>query len=423
MHEYSSAVPIGSSASYGEGMSMKTQTTIIISVLLLTGIALLTSGSKGSDGSKDQQDITKVVKFSHKFHAEQGVGCTDCHTAVSTSEQSSDLLLPKMKDCASCHDVNTDCEKCHFEQKPYPSWEKSAPEIRFSHKFHLEKSSDGGLECKTCHAGVDTVTYATASQLPLMESCISCHNNDKAPKACETCHTDIAHLYPENHKIGNFLREHKKFVLTSIGVENCSTCHSENYCEECHDANAVLHTTPTPRSTISPHAPSLQSKTPILIERIHDLNYRYTHGIEAQAHAVECQSCHLAQIFCADCHSASGVFARIKPQSHLAPNFVTIGRGSGGGRHAELARKDIEACAACHDQEGRDPTCTLCHTDPDGIRGNDPRTHQSGFMADVHGDWHENQGAVCYNCHTDPNAYPGGKPGIGFCGYCHGEKD
>jgi hypothetical protein len=43
-------------------------------------------------------------------------------------------------------------------------------------------------------------------------------------------------------------------------------------------------------------------------------------------------------------------------------------------------------------------------------------------MHDVEGDWHSDAGAVCYTCHTDPNAHAGGKPGIGFCGYCHGSK-
>ena len=96
-----------------------------------------------------------------------------------------------------------------------------------------------------------------------------------------------------------------------------------------------------------------------------------------------------------------------------------IGVGSGGGDHARLARRDIERCAACHDVQGADPNCILCHTDPDGIEGTNPKTHAINFMNDSNGDWHDDPGSVCYNCHTDPNAYPGGNPNIGFCAYCH----
>jgi hypothetical protein len=69
--------------------------------------------------------------------------------------------------------------------------------------------------------------------------------------------------------------------------------------------------------------------------------------------------------------------------------------------------------------EGSDPTCVKCHFDNDGIKGTNPKTHESGFMKDEKGIWHDTQGAVCYICHTDANAKPNGIKGVGFCGYCH----
>ncbi|MBI3579527.1 MAG: hypothetical protein HY089_08995 [Ignavibacteriales bacterium] len=110
---------------------------------------------------------------------------------------------------------------------------------------------------------------------------------------------------------------------------------------------------------------------------------------------------------------------RFKPATHQEAGFVTLGVGSGGGKHASLARRDIESCASCHDAQGADPTCTTCHTDPDGIKGNDPKSHARGFMMDSEGAWHSDPGATCYTCHTDPNARVGGIKGQGFCGYCH----
>jgi len=108
------------------------------------------------------------------------------------------------------------------------------------------------------------------------------------------------------------------------------------------------------------------------------------------------------------------------PASHKAPNFVTIGVGTGGGGHATLARRDIERCAGCHDVQGADANCILCHVDNDGIKGTNPKTHIRGFMkSSGDGDWHNDLGSVCYSCHTDANAKPNGKKGIGFCSYCH----
>ena len=93
-------------------------------------------------------------------------------------------------------------------------------------------------------------------------------------------------------------------------------------------------------------------------------------------------------------------------------------QSSGGGVHADIARRDLESCAACHDTQGADPNCIMCHTDNDGIKGTNPKTHAIGFMNNEQGDWHGDFGAVCYNCHTDGGALSQ-TFGQGFCGYCH----
>jgi hypothetical protein len=108
------------------------------------------------------------------------------------------------------------------------------------------------------------------------------------------------------------------------------------------------------------------------------------------------------------------------PKSHSQPNFVTLGVNTGGGIHADIARRDIEKCQSCHDVQGADPVCLKCHYDNDGIKGTNPRTHEPGFMSDENGYWHTTSTANCYVCHTDPNARPNGINGVGFCGYCHG---
>jgi hypothetical protein len=48
------------------------------------------------------------------------------------------------------------------------------------------------------------------------------------------------------------------------------------------------------------------------------------------------------------------------------PGFKLFTKGSGGGLHAKLAERDIEYCASCHDVEGADPVCMMCHTEKIG---------------------------------------------------------
>jgi len=109
------------------------------------------------------------------------------------------------------------------------------------------------------------------------------------------------------------------------------------------------------------YSPEAAGKGTTSSERVHEPNYKFTHGFDARSKRTQCQTCHEVQTFCADCHLdgagvAGGAF---KPASHDQPGFVTL--GGTGGRHAQLARRDIENCMVCHDLEGRDPSCMLCH--------------------------------------------------------------
>jgi len=199
-------------------------------------------------------------------------------------------------------------------------------------------------------------------------------------------------------------------------------CHQEQTCQDCHTATNVITENNTVSQFFQPYSPS-KIKNGVKqqqISRVHELNFRLTHGIEARGKTAECESCHQVQTFCANCHGSNNedfALGGIVPTSHLKPNFKTLGVGSGGGLHATLARRDIETCAACHDVQGADPTCITCHLDSDGIKGTNPKTHPPNFMKDVRGDWHDDAGSVCYNCH---NGSPSQLPSQGgFCGYCH----
>jgi len=405
-------------------------------LLFLTLILIFLVGSvyinqeRNSNGKKNNvyvsnktYDNSKVIKFDHKLHTvDAGVKCIDCHTSVVNSVSSKDNLNPKKKDCASCHDVKDEkqCNLCHFE-KPYKKLKATDREIMFSHKDHIK-----GKECTDCHKDLDKVKFSkeSAAGFPSMESCYSCHNNKTAANDCESCHSNLSNLTPVDHLKTNFLNEHKSFAGVSE-KNNCMMCHSDNFCQACH--SPLKYSGKNKPDNF--YAPYYTKETGTRVDRedlqnltiAHELNYKFTHGLDANQKSFECKTCHDPVQFCASCHQNGGnLITGIAPVSHQQPNFTTMGVNSGGGLHSELAQKDIESCQSCHDVEGSDPTCIKCHFDNDGVKGTNPKTHTSGFLNDEKGLWHVTQGANCYSCHNDPNARPNGIPGVGFCGYCHG---
>lgn len=394
---------------------------LILSIIVIGFLAV------AANSAQDEQDNAKtnkeLIKFSHKFHTEQGVDCADCHTKVRESTSLNDRLLPDMETCGQCHDVQDEnnCSKCHYEDVQEPLIQKKA-EVIFDHKFHV---TDQKQECTACHKGLDKVDYAfeTAESTPVMSTCYTCHNNTSAAtNNCESCHISTVNLMPEDHKQVSFMDTHK-FASQSPNAQ-CEMCHTTDFCESCHVSTNRITEKNTTRDFYAPYSPHkfTDDSKQQQITRVHDLNYVYTHGTDLKGKTAECQTCHEVETFCAECHSSKNEdFASegIVPTSHLLPNFVTIGVGTGGGQHATLARRDIENCASCHDVQGADPNCIVCHSDNDGIQGTNPKTHPNNYMRDTEGDWHTDSASLCFTCHTDANARPNGTRGVGFCGYCH----
>jgi hypothetical protein len=368
-----------------------------------------------------ERDESRQLKFSHKKHVKEGgITCDNCH-AAGKSTNAADNLRASHDNCNACHEeqVSNTCNYCHVDPENIKAFPAPTRSIVFAHKIHLEMPS---VECATCHKGLEDVEYAGPANMPTMSTCNGCHNGARAANACEACHTSFTNLVPADHLVADFKKDHKNLTRVGALETQCSTCHTQTFCTECHApaglvgfGKAGLMADPTPRNAPgdSPRAMSLQMA--------HSMNYRFTHGIEAKSKAADCYTCHSAQAFCSECHDAgSGVEGAFKPAWHLGAGFSTIGVGTGGGLHATLAKRDIESCVTCHDAQGNDPICVTCHVDPDGVRGTDPRTHPAGYMKGEEGPWHSNTGATCYNCHTDLNAHPRGTRGKGFCGYCHG---
>jgi hypothetical protein len=339
--------------------------------------------------------------FPHKYHVEEEeLACAECHDSALDSRSSADNLLPD----------NTLCLDCHDEGDVRLDWPAAEREILFDHAWHIDQVS---MECATCHQGLDDEGWRTTGYLPAMDDCMSCHNGSAAPRDCETCHTlDRALLTPDTHEF-DWNTEHG--ATARMEDASCMPCHSVNECQECHDGSLLIEQMSLGAARQPPFAPQLVGSSGNIVQAVHGLNFRFLHGIEARGKGTDCVTCHELDSgdFCAECHNPMDR-AGLRPAWHGIGNWVTVGVGSGGGRHGELARQDIETCAACHDNQGGDPACLQCHMDRTPGMGNDPRTHDTSFASDMgDGDFHDDDGAVCFTCHVKSNAPDA------FCTYCH----
>jgi hypothetical protein len=188
-------------------------------------------------------------------------------------------------------------------------------------------------DCLACHDKVSEKTFSA-----------SVHGG----MSCTDCHAGITEI------------PHK----TPLPAVDCATCHTENFCQQCHGPVELKgfgrkDLSGDPRPWTGPKDQPAQTT----VQRVHDLNYRLTHGIDARSRQSDCATCHNVQEFCVECHQAGGNVNqfKFKPASHTLPGWTTLGTGSGGGLHAQEAQRDMESCVGCHDVPGQDPVCLTCH--------------------------------------------------------------
>jgi hypothetical protein len=329
------------------------------------------------------------VMFSHQAHfSQRSIECTQCHSSIAQSVTSQDKNIPGHDVCSDCHSLEKtpdDCKLCH-KNPGEPTGVRLPPqELIFSHKDHLSKMEATSKVCLSCHDGVDNAKkQLTADNYPAMSRCFECHDGVKAPAECKTCHTNstemMALIHPPDY-------EHSHRFDADAKQGNCQPCHQrETFCSDCHAGNNQ-------------------------VKRVHDLNYKYNHGLDVKGKEFECQNCHDIQTFCNDCHNQEGDM----PLTHL---YLDWNPRRNPSVHADAAKKDIESCAACH--QDNQLTCAQpgsCHYDGDGIRGTNPTIHAPSITNLEHGPWHDDRSFECYQCHVYT-----GRSGFGFCGYCHGEK-
>ncbi|HDP70037.1 MAG TPA: hypothetical protein ENN38_04415 [Actinobacteria bacterium] len=202
--------------------------------------------------------------------------------------------------------TNESCLTCHKEIQEGLHINNA---IRVSHKEFLSV----GYKCADCHNTVAHGDSIAQPNLPHMDKCTGCHNNEDAPTTCSICH--VKRMKREIRALGPWAITHGPTWERTHGMGNlttCIICHETEKCAKCH--------------TEMPHPES----------------WPYVHGEKAKSVTKEdkCAGCHV-ESFCDDCHRVE----MPHPQKFLP-------------EHPDIVKKDGDKiCYNCHIKGD----CKLCH--------------------------------------------------------------
>jgi len=251
-------------------------------------------------------------------------------------------------DCSVCH-ARDSCERCHLNSDRLQPITALAADARIA---QLVAGRPGEWPEPDSHAQENWVGVHGANARAEIEGCASCHSQ----QSCATCHGGddrpavIARLpqtrpggpagvvltgaapggRPAGHTL-DFVLNHG--TAAALAMPNCSTCHAERQCLECHEGAGR--------------------------PGFHPVDFVARHSAEAYAQEAECAACHSREGFCRDCHTAVGlnvVRATGSAYHDAVPDWLIA--------HPAAARQDLEACTTCHQQS----SCLRCHSAKAGFR-------------------------------------------------------
>lgn len=327
-----------------------------------------------------------LPRFPHSVHltgfrcGEPGepacLSCPSCHQG--TADKGEHWASPPVKVCVDCHPKEK--EKQVLPGRPSVAPKPAAYEISFNHDQHLAMEEVKG-QCVHCHGGAVS-SMPGRFIFPPMATCLECHQHQEefVNNVCEPCHPSAAvhTLKPVTFLThdASWMKRHGEYVRGD--PQACTVCHAQTQCDTCHDATQGLR-------------PDLRNPDAIEREFFHRFDFLGRHGIESRSTPGTCVSCH-AKNDCDACHARRGVSAAVEDGTNPHPLNWAIGTGAASNLHGREARRDIAACAACHDQ-GPATNCVRCHR-VGGFGGN---PHPPGWSSTQPLD-----SMTCTACHGGP---------------------
>jgi hypothetical protein len=170
---------------------------------------------------------------------------------------------------------------------------------------------------------------------------------DAKKEECTECHRGSGVM--PNHD-AFFLREHR--VLAKRVPNNCSDCHQQSWCSDCHFGGNVERRFGSSLSRRGENMPET-----------HAADFLSTHPIKAHDDPQSCARCHEKQTFCSDCHQRqiTGNRASMAIKPH-APTFAAPGVPDPAwvSFHKGEARRNLMTCEGCHPSK-QDCSNFACH--------------------------------------------------------------
>ncbi len=252
--------------------------------------------------------------------------------------------------------------------------------IEFNHDEH-QAYLEEGQTCTACHKPDSRMI------VPAKENCLECHEEDFYAGVSFSGTSTHGPVWSMNHR-----------APAKSGAIDCSACHEQEDCMECHKAGFADEMGEFGNNMIN----------------VHRSEFMVSHPIPARTDPQLCSSCHENK-FCTDCHARFAPedlaiqshrkgwsMIEISGTSHEAftdnmcqvchPNSV-LPAHEWSSSHSREARKNLATCQSCH-PEG--DTCLTCHSAKTGLRVN-PHPRDWGDMKDRLQNASDNR--TCKRCH------------------------
>lgn len=172
-------------------MKKKIVPLVFLAYFGFLSVVVVLLGWYWSDVRQPALQPTQPINFPHDVHAGTlGIDCAFCHKYV---EKSTFASIPNTNVCMTCHvSAATDRPEVqklikYFEDKEPVPWKvihMLPSHVYFSHKRHVK----AGVQCSTCHGEIQVMKKVRKMRSFSMGFCVTCHETNKAPKECWTCH-------------------------------------------------------------------------------------------------------------------------------------------------------------------------------------------------------------------------------------------
>jgi hypothetical protein len=170
------------------------------------------------------------------------VSCQGCHVAPDPVSQAAydarmlgefyvSIVLPGRHLDVFAKPTSAACLQCHHDLVSV----SPSGDLKIPHRAHTDVLK---MECVRCHSNLVHQKNAAGKDIPVMATCLTCHDGKQAKNACATCHT--AKATPDSHRAANWDTIHP----TQVTKVDCASCHAwtANWCADCHARRPASHT-------------------------------------------------------------------------------------------------------------------------------------------------------------------------------------